>query len=159
MLKEVLAGINVVVKCLKLFLMMIVFSCCWGFLTVDTAMLIAGTTPSVTLDTDMAMLAAGLDPSLMPTPVPPCKPKPDIRPPLLLHAGPVAHVDIYVDDFISLAQGSRELCCNTRRCIMHSIDQIFAQPNKSTSNRKEAVSKKKLNKGDGDWSQWKEILG
>ena len=42
---------------------------------------------------------------------------------------------------------------------MHSIDQIFAQPNESTPNRKEAVSEKKMNKGDGGWSQWKEILG
>ena len=73
-------------------------------LTADTAMLIAGTTPSVTLTADATY--QGIDPSLTPTPVPPCKPEPDIRPPLLLHAGPVAHMDIYVDDFISLAQGS-----------------------------------------------------
>ena len=42
---------------------------------------------------------------------------------------------------------------------MHSIDQIFTQPNERTPNRKEAVSEKKMNKGDGGWSQWKEILG
>ena len=42
---------------------------------------------------------------------------------------------------------------------MHSINEIFAEPNKRTPNRKEAVSKKKMNKGDGGWSQWKEILG
>ena len=42
---------------------------------------------------------------------------------------------------------------------MHSIDEIFAQPDERTPNRKEAVAKKKLNKGDGGWSQWKEILG
>ena len=42
---------------------------------------------------------------------------------------------------------------------MHSINKIFAQPDERTPNRKEAVSEKKLNKGDGGWSQWKEILG
>ena len=42
---------------------------------------------------------------------------------------------------------------------MHSIDQIFAQPDERTPNRKEAVSEKKINKGDGSWSQWKKILG
>ena len=73
-------------------------------------MLVAGNTPLVTLKADTAMLAAGINSSLMPTPVPPCKPKPDIRPPLPIHVGPVAHVDVYVDDFIGLAQGSRELC-------------------------------------------------
>ena len=41
---------------------------------------------------------------------------------------------------------------------MHSIDEIFAQPNGRTPNRKEAVSEKKMSKGDGGWSQWKEIL-
>ena len=73
-------------------------------LAADTAMLIAGTTPLVMLIADATH--RGIGPSLMPTSVPPCKPEPDIRPPLLLHAGPVAHVDIYMDDFIGLAQGS-----------------------------------------------------
>ena len=70
-------------------------------------MVAAGNTPLVTLAADTTTLAAGIDPSLMPTYVPPCKPKPELRPPLLLYAGPaVAHMDIYVDDFIGLAQGS-----------------------------------------------------
>ena len=42
---------------------------------------------------------------------------------------------------------------------MHAIDQIFARPNDQTACRKEAVSIKKLNKGDGGWNQCKEILG
>ena len=79
-------------------------------LEADTAMLAAGNTPSVMLIAATTMLTAGINPSLTPTYVPPCKPKPEFRPPLLLHAGPVAHTDIYVDDIISLAQGSQELC-------------------------------------------------
>ena len=90
--------------------------------------------PLVTLSADNAMLAAGLNPSLTPR-------------------WPVAHMDVYMDDFIGLAQGSRELCQDTRRCIMHAINQIFAQPDERTLNRKEAVSEKKMNKGDGSWSQ------
>ena len=119
-------------------------------------MLIAGTTPLVMLTADTTH--QGIEPSLMPTLVPPFKPKPDIRPPLLLHVGPVAHVDVYMDDFIGLAQGSQELCQDTRRCIMHSIDQIFAQPDERTPTRKELVSENKMNKGDGSWNQQKEIL-
>ena len=77
----------------------------------DTAMLVAGTTPLVMFIADTAHQGLntahlGLDPSLMPTSVPPCKPEPELQPSLLLHVGPVAHVDVYVDDFIGLAQGS-----------------------------------------------------
>ena len=129
-------------------------------LKADTTMLAApGNTPSVTLAADTTMLTADIDPSLMPTYMQPCKPEPELRLPLLLHEGPVAHVDIYMDDFISLAQGSQELCQDTRRCIMHAINQVFAQPNERTLNRKEAVLEKKMNKGDGSWNQQKEILG
>ena len=133
-------------------------------LVADTTTLIAGTTPSITLAADTAHWGLhpahwGLAPSLAPTSVPPCKPEPELRPSLLLHAGPVAHVDVYVDDYIGLAQGSRQLYRDTRRCIMHLINEIFAQPDERTPNRKEAVSEKKLNKGDGGWSQCKKILG
>ena len=40
----------------------------------------------------------------------PCCPAPDVQPPLLLHSGPVTHVNVFVDDFIGLAQGSLSLC-------------------------------------------------
>ena len=42
---------------------------------------------------------------------------------------------------------------------MHAIDQVFAKPDEETQNRKEAVSEKKMNKGNGGWNQCKEILG
>ena len=72
-------------------------------LPVPLVMLKADINPSV-------MLEAGLKPTFTPMSVSPCKPVPELRLPLLLHEGPVAHVDVYVDDFISLAQGSKELC-------------------------------------------------
>jgi hypothetical protein len=71
----------------------------------------------------------------------------------------VAHVDVFVDDFIGIAQGTKELCRDTRRCILNAVDTVFATCKDKTSNRKEAVSEKKLDKGDGGWSQWKEVLG
>ena len=42
---------------------------------------------------------------------------------------------------------------------MHAVDEIFAQKDADTPHRKEAISEKKLGKGDGGWSQWKEVLG
>jgi hypothetical protein len=42
---------------------------------------------------------------------------------------------------------------------MHAVDEVFARPDKDHPNRKEAISEKKLNKGDGGWNQRKEVLG
>ena len=42
---------------------------------------------------------------------------------------------------------------------MHAVDNVFSQPDLATAQRKEAVSEKKLLKGEGGWSQRKEILG
>jgi hypothetical protein len=105
-----------------------------------------------------------LAPSSLPTAEPgalvPCPlPQPEDRAPLLRHKGPIAHVDVFIDDFIGVAQGSRRRCRNVRRCIMHAVDKVFARPNVGTPGRKEAVSVKKLCKGDGGWCQRKEILG
>ena len=85
--------------------------------------------------------------------MPSCRPPPENRPPLLRHEGPVAHVDVFVDDFIGLAQGAQALCWNTRRCILHAINRVFMMRDEETLSRKEAVSEKKLNKGDGGWCQ------
>ena len=42
---------------------------------------------------------------------------------------------------------------------MHAINQVFSQRDTDTVQRKEAISEKKLAKGDGGWCQQKEILG
>ena len=42
---------------------------------------------------------------------------------------------------------------------MHAVDKIFLQLDAMTAQHKEAMSKKKLLKREGGWSQWKEILG
>ena len=91
--------------------------------------------------------------------LPPCCLAPDLHPPLLLHSSPVAHVNVFVDDFIGLAQGSPSLCQHVRCCILHAVNCVFAPATADTPNRKETVSKKKTLKGDGGWMQCKEILG
>ena len=44
---------------------------------------------------------------------------------------------------------------------MHAVDKckVFAQRDADTMHQKEAISEKKLRKGDGGWNQRKEILG
>ena len=42
---------------------------------------------------------------------------------------------------------------------MHAVDQVFSQQDSDTAQWKDAISEKKLDKGDGGWSQQKEILG
>ena len=79
--------------------------------------------------------------------------------PLQILLGLVAHVNVFVNDFIGLAQGSWCWCHNIWHCIMHAMDKVFAQRDVDTMHHKEAISEKKLGKGDGGWNQWKEILG
>ena len=86
-------------------------------------------------------------------------PQPGDHAPLLTLLGLVAHVDVFVDDFIGLAQGSQRQCHNIRQCIMHTIDKVFTQRYADTMHQKEAILEKKLAKGDGGWNQCKEILG
>ena len=78
---------------------------------------------------------------------------------LMKHRGPITHVDVFVNDFIGLAQGSCRHCKIIPCCIMHAVDDIFSQPDLTTAQRKEAVLVKKLLKGEGGWSQRKEVLG
>ena len=79
--------------------------------------------------------------------------------PLLSLLKPVAHVDVFINDFIGLTQGSQCRCQNIRQCIMDTVDVVFAQQDADTMHRKEAISERKLTKGDGGWKQRKEVLG
>ena len=85
---------------------------------------------------------------------------PTVRDPSLPATGkPVAYVDIFVDDFIGLAQeysnGRR-----VRRILMHAIDDVF-RPLEASDNkhRRQPVSVKKLKQGDCSWSTIKLVLG
>ena len=46
-----------------------------------------------------------------------------------------------------------------RRHLLHSIDKVLARPEVSSEARREAVSLKKIKKGDGSWATRKGMLG
>ena len=72
---------------------------------------------------------------------------------------PVGHTDVFVDDFIQLGQGSNPRMNSLRDHRLHAVDQVLAQPSVSDSPRNEAISLKKLLKGDGSWGTRKVLLG
>ena len=71
---------------------------------------------------------------------------------------PLAYVDVYVDDFIKLAQGFHN-SMRVRRHTYHAIDEVFRRNDGLDQNRKEPISQKKLRNGDDSWSTRKTILG
>ena len=58
--------------------------------------------------------------------LPACHLAPEAWPPLLLHSSLITHVDVFIDAFISIAQGSPALCQHVCCCILHAIDRVFA---------------------------------
>lgn len=72
---------------------------------------------------------------------------------------PVAYIDVFVDDFVGLAQqystGRR-----VRRTLMHAIDSVLRPLDEfDDAARREPVSMKKLLKGDCSWGTIKNVLG
>lgn len=72
---------------------------------------------------------------------------------------PLGDNDVFVDDFIQIAQGGPRRMNALRNHLLHAIDQVLATPDVSPRKRNEAVSMKKLLKGDGSWATRKLILG
>ena len=71
-----------------------------------------------------------------------------------------AYVDVFVDDFIALCQGSNAQERQVRRTLLHAVDTIFRPLSPTDSPyRREPVSLKKLREGDCTWSTQKLILG
>ena len=76
------------------------------------------------------------------------------------HTKPKSYVDVFVDDFISLAQGSHNRLCHVRQTLLHAIDTVFRPlDDKDSPHRQEPVSVKKLRKGDCSWDTCKLVLG
>ena len=73
---------------------------------------------------------------------------------------PLSYVDIYMDDFLGLAQGHPGLRERVRSTIFHSIDDVL-RPNAPTDSvhRNEPISLSKLAKGDAKWATRKVLLG
>jgi hypothetical protein len=94
--------------------------------------------------------------SVAPSASPACAPDPSLP----CQAVPLSEVDVYVDDFIAVAQGSHQRLRNVRSTLLHAIDKVF-RPNDAgdVGTRAEPVSLKKLDKGDGSWNTVHTILG
>ena len=64
----------------------------------------------------------------------------------------LAYVDVFVDNFLGLAQGPRQLRRHVRRTIFHALDKVFRPLDWQDANqRKEVLSLKKLDAGDCSW--------
>ena len=72
---------------------------------------------------------------------------------------PLGSTDVFVDDFIQLGQGGRQRMLALRRHLYHAIDDVLASPDASVEQRNEALSLKKLLKGEGAWETRKVLLG
>jgi len=71
---------------------------------------------------------------------------------------PLANVDVYVDDFIGLAQAPT--AARVKGTLLSTVDKVFRPPTTSDANTyKDPISLSKLDKGDLEWGTTKRILG
>jgi hypothetical protein len=82
-----------------------------------------------------------------------------VHPPTVSPASPLSYVDIYIDDFLAIAQRTRLL--STLAHTLTSIFDIFrdAPHPADAATRKHIISQTKLLKGDAAWSTSKIVLG
>ena len=79
-------------------------------------------------------------------------------PSLPTDAPPLQYADIFVDDFINLAQ--RPFLRRVRRALLHAVDDVFRPLDEHDDPaRREPVSLKKLRQGDCSWDTCKTVLG
>ena len=73
---------------------------------------------------------------------------------------PLQYWDVYVDDFLAVAQGSKRRLRRIKRALLHSLDRVFRplQPDDRPT-RQEPASIKKMKKGDATWGTRKVMLG
>ena len=93
-------------------------------------------------------------------PAVPNLPAPTLRDPSLPSMKKLlAYIDVFVDDFIALSQGSHNRQ-RVRNILLRAVDQVF-RPNDFHDDefRREPVSLKKLKQGDVSWSTIKTVLG
>jgi len=72
----------------------------------------------------------------------------------------MAYVNVFMDDFISVVQGSQHHCCAMLQQLLQTIDNVFCPLDRQDSfHWKEPISIKKVQTGDTAWSTTKTILG
>ena len=73
---------------------------------------------------------------------------------------PLQQWDVYVDDFLGVAQGGKRRLTRIKRALLHSLDRVFRPLDSfDLPDRQEPASVKKLLKGDATWSTRKTVLG
>jgi hypothetical protein len=72
---------------------------------------------------------------------------------------PLSYHDIYVDDYVSLAQGNTRRRTQHRRALLHSLDEIFRpRDDQDPPSRKDVPSLKKCCQGDAYYATRKILL-
>ena len=72
----------------------------------------------------------------------------------------MVYVDVFVDDFLGLAQGPRHQRHYFRRTLFHALDKVFRPlDSQDAKQRKEVLSLKKLNTGKCSWYTCQILLG
>lgn len=105
---------------------------------------------TVEMKTDRTMLTA--------VPLPPMSTS--ARPAASYYQQPVQKFDIYVDDFLGMAQGTARTRNRIRRTLFNTLDQVLRPKDAEDDEaRQEPISVKKLRKGDARWSTTKPMLG
>jgi hypothetical protein len=108
--------------------------------------------------------AADTRPPALEGPPPNSRGSASMPPPVVRSRGPlqapVNSVDVYMDDFIQMAQGSKKDRAAIRRTLFECLDSVL-RPLSPTDNpcRKEPNSVKKLRQGDGACTTRKVVLG
>jgi hypothetical protein len=98
-------------------------------------------------------------PASNPTDMPSATNVPTIRDPSLPSTSTPGYVDVFVDDFLVMIQGTHQKE-RVRNILMNAVDQVFrANDSDDKKSRTEPISVKKLQKGDCSWSTLKTVLG
>jgi hypothetical protein len=73
---------------------------------------------------------------------------------------PLKKVDVFVDDFVAMAQGDRQQLSRVRRTLLHTLDEVLRKTDAlDDEHRQEPASTKKLKQGDACWGTRKLVLG
>ena len=72
----------------------------------------------------------------------------------------LVYVNVFVDDFLGLAQGPRHCLRHVCRTLFHALDQMFRPLDRQeTKQQKEVLLIKKMEAGDCSWFTFQTILG
>jgi hypothetical protein len=71
----------------------------------------------------------------------------------------LAYIDVFVDDFLALRQGSPADLLAARRHVFHTLDLLFRPNDPADRHRKTPNSIKKLLLWDANWATKKKLLG